>query len=83
MSLAGQQKPIDQITDFNTGQPHGIEYDTPPSTDDGTKRSPRDTGTLVIDDETTRYIDSANWRAILEEVPFITVALETRLERDC
>lgn len=70
MSLAQHQKPDNEIVDFNTGPQESIVgYDTPPSTNDrGTKSSPRDTGTLVVDDEGTSYIDSVNWRAILEEV---------------
>lgn len=75
MSLAQQQKPGDQTTDFNTGLPQdSLGYDTPPSANDrDTKSSPHDTGTLVISDEGTSYIDSANWRAILEEVCVSTV----------
>ncbi|KAJ5784552.1 uncharacterized protein N7503_009764 [Penicillium pulvis] len=70
MSLAQKQKPGDQITDFNTGLTQDSPgYDTPPSANDrDTKSSPRDTGTLVVSDEGTSYIDSANWRAILEEI---------------
>lgn len=70
MSLAQQQKPEDPIVDFNTGQPqNNVGYDTPPSTSDrDSKASPRDTGMLFVNDQGTKYIDSANWRAILEEV---------------
>lgn len=75
MSLAQQKKPGDQVTDFNTGLPQDVlGYDTPPSANDrDTKSSPIDTGTLVIKNEGTSYIDSANWRAILEEVCVATV----------
>ncbi|KAJ6024702.1 hypothetical protein N7540_005499 [Penicillium herquei] len=69
MSLAQQKKPDDHIYDFNTGLEDTVGYDTPPSTDEReTKPSPRDTGTLVFKDDGTNYIDSANWRAILEEI---------------
>lgn len=70
MSFAQKQKPEEQTTDFNTGLPADVVgYDTPPSTDErDTKPSPKDTGTLVVKEEGTNYIDSANWRAILEEV---------------
>ncbi|KAJ5915809.1 hypothetical protein N7454_010950 [Penicillium verhagenii] len=70
MSLAHQKKPGDQVTDFNTGVTEDtLGYDTPPSVNDReTKASPRDTGTLLVSNEGTSYIDSANWRAILEEI---------------
>lgn len=72
MSLAQKQKPTDQIPDFNAVAAEnrvGYGYDTPLSANDREKNSPsRDTGTLVVNDEGTSYIDSANWRAILEEV---------------
>ena len=75
MSLAQKQKPNenDQITGFNNGQSENIVgYDTPPSASEReTKSSPRDTGTLVVNDEGTSYIDGANWRAILEEVRLV------------
>ncbi|KAJ5090939.1 hypothetical protein N7532_009623 [Penicillium argentinense] len=72
MSLAQKQKP-DQFVDFNAGPDANAatgSYDTPPSTNgrDVHGRSPQDTGTLVVKDEGTSYFDSANWRAILEEV---------------
>ncbi|KAJ5646414.1 hypothetical protein N7490_002786 [Penicillium lividum] len=67
MSLAQKQKPGDQFTNFNTGLPEDVPgYETPASASDrDTKSSP---GTLVVNDEGTSYIDSANWRAILEEI---------------
>ncbi|KAJ5526112.1 transcriptional regulator family: Fungal Specific TF [Penicillium frequentans] len=70
MSLAQKQKPGDQIIDFNTGLTQdSLGYDTPASANDrDTKSPPRDTGTLVVSDEGTSYIDSVNWRAILEEI---------------
>lgn len=70
MSLAQQQKSGDQVPDFNAAvAANGEDYDTPPSADDReNKASPRDTGTLVVNGEGTSYIDSANWRAIIEEV---------------
>lgn len=72
MSLAKQQKPGDSVPDFNAALAAStVGYDTPPSLsadDRENKSSPRDPGTLVVNDEGTNYIDSANWRAILEEV---------------
>ncbi|KAJ5129003.1 hypothetical protein N7448_002713 [Penicillium atrosanguineum] len=72
MSLAKQQKPGDSIPDFNAAvAANSVGYDTPPSlsTDDReNKQSLRDPGTLLVNGEGTNYIDSANWRAILEEV---------------
>ena len=66
MSLANQPQQ-NQVTDFNTGRPENVSgYETPASAEE--KPSPQDTGTLVVNDEGTSYIDSANWRAILEEV---------------
>ncbi|KAJ5092946.1 hypothetical protein N7456_008807 [Penicillium angulare] len=82
MSLAQQQKPENESFDFNNG-PHEtlVGYDTPPSTNDRvTKSSPRDTGTLVVDDEGTSYIDSANWRAILEEINGVREYLDEQEE---
>lgn len=71
MSLAQKNKPTDQI-DFNAGpqgsDANGNSYQTPVSTNDNDTQSPRDTGTLVVNDEGTRYLESANWRAILKEV---------------
>ncbi|KAJ5895032.1 hypothetical protein N7495_006723 [Penicillium taxi] len=70
MSLAKIQIPNEQITDFNTGRPENVAvYNTPPSTSNReTRSSAHDTGKLVVKDEVTSYIDSANWRVILEEI---------------
>ena len=72
MSLAKQQKSGDSVPDFNAAvAANTVGYDTPPSLsadDRENKSSPRDPGTLVVNGEGTNYIDSANWRAILEEV---------------
>ncbi|KAJ5701343.1 hypothetical protein N7488_008891 [Penicillium malachiteum] len=81
MSLAQQKKPDDQIYDFNTGLEEMVGYDTPPSTDEReTKPSPRDTGTLVVKEDGTNYIDSANWRAILEEINGVKEYLDEQEE---
>lgn len=72
MSLAQKQKPTDQVTGFNAAVEDGLGYNTPPSATERENKSPsRDTGTLVMSGEGTSYIDSANWRAILEEVSLI------------
>lgn len=69
LSLANQPQQ-NQITDFNTGRPENVlGYETPASAE--AKSPAQDTGTLVVNDEGTSYIDSANWRAILEEVCFV------------
>ncbi|KAJ5669128.1 hypothetical protein N7462_010198 [Penicillium macrosclerotiorum] len=70
MSLAQKQKPSEPVIDFNDGAPdHSLGYDTPPSINDREAKSPaRRTGTLIMKNEGTSYIDSANWRAILEEI---------------
>jgi hypothetical protein len=72
MSLAQKQRP-DGEPDSNAIQPQNrLAYATPSpgSSDRDSALTPVDTGTLVVKDEGTSYIDSANWRAILEEVRF-------------
>lgn len=69
MSLAQKQRPAGQVPELNTTPENGLSYNTPPSaTERENKSPPRDPGTLVMSGEGTSYIDSANWRAILEEV---------------
>ena len=70
MSLSQKKRPSEQVIDFNTGSSDSTNaYDTPPSVGDReTKQSPTETGTLVVKDESISYIDSADWRAVLEEV---------------
>lgn len=69
MSLAQNQRPDSEI-DFNTQPENKAAYATPSpgSADPSNESAPVDTGTLVVKNEGTSYIDSANWRAILEEV---------------
>lgn len=74
-----QEQPPDQVSDLNVGpqvaDANGPSYQTPTSMNDHDTRSPRDTGTLVVNDEGTSYFESANWRAILKEVssPFYII----------
>ncbi|OGE57630.1 hypothetical protein PENARI_c001G06720 [Penicillium arizonense] len=70
MSLAQKQQPDEDVDiDFNAPLEHRGAYVTPsPASDRDTISTPVDTGTLVVKDEGTSYIDSANWRAILEEI---------------
>lgn len=67
-----QQRNQGQSTGPDTGRPENVlGYDTPLSaTERDAKSPPQDPGTLVVDREGTSYIDSADWRAILEEVRF-------------
>lgn len=70
MSLAQKQKSDPEI-DFNAVQSENRDaYATPSpgSSDRDAALTPADTGTLVVKNEGTSYIDSAHWRAILEEV---------------
>lgn len=70
MSLAQKQKSGPEI-DFNMVQPENRDaYATPSpgSSDRDAALAPNNTGTLVVKNEGTSYIDSAHWRAILEEV---------------
>ncbi|OQD87246.1 hypothetical protein PENANT_c006G03571 [Penicillium antarcticum] len=70
MSLAQKQQPDDNA-DIDFCAPPGSRgaYVTPsPASDRDTISTPVDTGTLVVKNEGTSYIDSANWRAILEEI---------------
>lgn len=68
MSLAQKQRPAEQVSDLNHSSGNG-NYNTPPSASERENKSPpQDAGTLVMSAEGTSYIDSANWRAILEEV---------------
>lgn len=70
MSLAQKQKSDPEI-DFNAVQSENRDaYATPSpgSSDRDAALTPADTGTLVVKNEGTIYIDSAHWRAILEEV---------------
>ena len=69
MSLAQNQRP-DLDTDFNAQPENRAAYATPSlgSCDPEIGLAPVDTGKLVVKNEGTSYIDSANWRAILEEV---------------
>lgn len=69
MSLAQNQRPVPNI-DLNTQPENRAAYATPSSgsCEPETKLTPVDTGTLVVKNEGTSYIDGANWRAILEEV---------------
>jgi hypothetical protein len=71
MSLAQNQRPDPEIN-FNTRPENRAAYATPSpaSCDPATESAPVDAGTLVVKNEGTSYIDSANWRAILEEVCF-------------
>ncbi|KAJ5774191.1 hypothetical protein N7457_009087 [Penicillium paradoxum] len=72
MSLAQKQRADPSIdVDFDAGQSQTrTDYTTPSpsSSDRDAVSTPVDTGTLVVEDEGTSYIDSANWRAILEEI---------------
>ncbi|KAJ5175012.1 uncharacterized protein N7482_000889 [Penicillium canariense] len=70
MSLAQKKNPIEPVVNFNGGaSDHARAYDTPTTVSDrDTKPSPRDTGTIVVKDEGISYIDSADWRAVLEEI---------------
>ncbi|KAJ5891462.1 uncharacterized protein N7473_007690 [Penicillium subrubescens] len=70
MSLSQKKRPAESVIDFNTGSSDSTNaYDTPPSVGDReTKQSPTETGTLVVKDESISYIDSADWRAVLEEI---------------
>ena len=70
MSLAQNQRP-DSDTEFaNAQSENNAAYATPSpgSCDPNTESAPVEAGTLVVKNEGTSYIDSANWRAILEEV---------------
>lgn len=69
MSLAQNQRP-DPVIDFNAQPENRAAYATPSpgSCDPEIELAPVDTGKLVVKNEGTSYIDSANWRAILEEV---------------
>lgn len=77
MSLSQKRRPNDSVVDFNTGSSDATTaYDTPPSMGGReTKPSPTDTGTLVLKDEGISYIDSADWRAVLEEVCIDAIGL--------
>lgn len=77
MSLSQKTRPSESVIDFNTGSSDSnTAYDTPPSVSDReTKQSPTETGTLVVKDEGISYIDSADWRAVLEEVCLGTLKL--------
>jgi hypothetical protein len=68
-SLAQKQRSGPDI-DFNAGQPKDRDGYATPSPGSGRDAAlvPVDTGTLVVKNEGTSYIDGANWRAILEEV---------------
>lgn len=71
MSLAQKQQPDEDVDiDFNAPPEYRSAYVTPSASDRDTISPPVDTGTLVVKNEGTSYIDSANWRAILEEVCF-------------
>lgn len=70
MSLAQKQKSGPGI-DFNAVESEKRDaYATPSpgSSDRDGALALIDTGTLVVKNEGTSYIDSAHWRAILEEV---------------
>ncbi|OQE22551.1 hypothetical protein PENSTE_c010G04977 [Penicillium steckii] len=75
MSLAQKQKheqSPNQISDFNAVQQaadvNGPDYQTPKSVTSHGAHPSRDTGTLVVNDEGTSYFESADWRAILNEI---------------
>lgn len=72
MSLSQKKRPNESVVDFHPGSSDATTaYDTPPSVGDReTKVSPTDAGTLVVKGEGISYIDSADWRAVLEEVGF-------------
>ncbi|KAI3152087.1 transcriptional regulator family: Fungal Specific TF [Penicillium roqueforti] len=65
MSLAQKQR-SDLNVDFNSVQSGDRDAGAMRSLD--AALTPVDTGTLVVKNEGTSYIDSANWRAILEEI---------------
>jgi hypothetical protein len=69
MSLAQNKRPDSEI-DFNSKPETHDAYATPSpgSCDPHAEVAPVDAGKLVVKNEGTSYIDSANWRAILEEV---------------
>lgn len=70
MSLAQKQKSGPEI-DFNAVQSENRDAYATPSpgiSDRDDALAPTDTGTLVVKNEGTSYIDSAHWHAILEEV---------------
>lgn len=68
-SLAQKQRSEPDI-DFNAVQPKNRDGYAAPSrgSDRDTALVPVDTGTLIVKNEGTSYIDGANWRVILEEV---------------
>lgn len=69
MSLA-QKQGHDSNIDLNA-QPGSNDADATPSLgscDPNTELAPVDTGKLVVKNEGTNYIDSANWLAILDDV---------------
>ncbi|KAJ5748660.1 uncharacterized protein N7511_010356 [Penicillium nucicola] len=70
MSLAQKQQPEDEFEiDFNAPPGSRGAYVTPsPASDRDAISTSVDTGTLFVKNEGTSYIDSANWRAILEEI---------------
>lgn len=61
MSLAQKQRPADPTRDLNA-----VADTSPVGEPENSSR--HDTGTMVMSEHGTSYIDSANWRAILEEV---------------
>ncbi|KAJ5579686.1 uncharacterized protein N7459_005671 [Penicillium hispanicum] len=84
MSLAQKQKPNDQEPNFNAPPQEGlVGYDTPPSANDReNKPSPHDTGTLIVKDTGTSYIDGSNWRAILEEINGVREYIDEQEENE-
>ncbi|CAG7969487.1 unnamed protein product [Penicillium nalgiovense] len=68
-SLAQKQRSEPDI-DFNAVQPKNRDGYAAPSrgSDRDTALVPVDTGTLIVKNEGTSYIDGANWRVILEEI---------------
>lgn len=69
MSLAQKRRPADSTSESTAVVENGAGCDTSgPAEPEHNSR--HDTGTMVTGDQGTSYIDSANWRAILEEVGF-------------
>lgn len=77
MSLAQKQR-SDPDIDFKAVQSENRDASatrSQGSSDRDAVLTPVDTGTLVVKNEGTSYIDSAHWRAILEEVrPDLVIA---------
>ncbi|KOS42075.1 hypothetical protein ACN38_g7029 [Penicillium nordicum] len=84
MSLAQKQKSGPEI-DFNAVQSENRDAYATPSpgiSDRDDALAPTDTGTLVVKNEGTSYIDSAHWHAILEEINGVKEYLDDKETSD-